>query len=218
MPTMLPSYLRNPWRAARIWMDPFRADYRQRMARCLAPLFDAPITSVLDVGCDDGELATEITALVPRLEFQGVDIQSHRPSAIPRKLFDGRTIPFDDGSFDAVMAIDVLHHTRQIGPLLAEMARVSRKYVIIKDHLTDGPASMIVVGVADYLSNAPYGIPCEFNFPTLDGWQRYFAASRLKIVEFRRNLDLGAATIARYNPLFKLEKLAACQRAGRKPR
>ena len=52
--------------------------------------------------------------------------------------FDGRTIPFDDGTFDAVTFVDVLHHTDDATVLLREAARVASTAVVIKDHLADG--------------------------------------------------------------------------------
>ncbi|HEX4129565.1 MAG TPA: class I SAM-dependent methyltransferase [Pirellulales bacterium] len=197
--------LRYPSLPLRLVTDSFRAGYQRRLAGYLAPLLDG-VGSALDVGCDDGSMASELMALRPGIEFRGVDIQTLRPARIPRAMYDGHTLPFHDGTFDAVIAIDVLHHTRHIPELLAEMARVSRRLVILKEHLVEGAWSTFLVGLGDVLSNAPYGIGCAFNYPTLAGWQASFDAAGLDLVELRQDLDLGPGCIRRYNPLFKLSK------------
>ncbi len=42
----------------------------------------------------------------------------------PDFVYDGKTLPFGDKSFDTVLSIQVLEHTPNPGPLVVEMARV----------------------------------------------------------------------------------------------
>lgn len=187
------------------WWNP---TYRAMVVPHVAALFDDDGSSVLDFGCDDGSTALAIRRFKPSLTFQGVDVQGHRPCAIPRTIYDGRRLPFADSSFDAVLAFDVLHHTDDILASLKELVRVARRYVILKDHACQGPISRWMVGFADVLTNAPYGIRCACNYPSLSRWKEYFADAGLDLVSYRDDLPLGVLCNARQNPIFKLAKRA----------
>jgi len=185
-------------------IDRYRAQYRRHLAVKLRPLLE-DATSVLDVGCDDGVTSELIAKRNGTLRIEGVDVQTVRPCRIPRVIYDGRHLPFDDRSFDVVMALDVLHHTRCIPELITEMARVSRRMIVIKDHCVQGPVSRLAVALGDWITNAPYGIACPYNYPTIDQWERYFALAGLEIVEMRQDLGLNPGT-NRQNPLFRLRR------------
>jgi ubiquinone/menaquinone biosynthesis C-methylase UbiE len=172
----------------------------------LAALFDDDGSSVLDFGCNDGSMALAIQAQRPSLTFQGVDIQDFLPCRIPRTIYDGRRLPFADSSFDVAMAVDVLHHTPDILASLKELARVSRRYVILKEHAAEGPISRFMVGLGDVVSNLPYGIHCTYNYPSLAQWNEHFAAAGLTVAQFRDDLPLGRICNPRQNPIFKLAK------------
>jgi SAM-dependent methyltransferase len=184
----------------------FNPVYKEQLARYIVPLCEDN-SSVLDVGCDDGTVGEIIMQLNPTLKIVGIDIQANRPSKIPRKIYDGKRIPYPDNSFDIVIVLDVLHHTSDILSLLKEIKRVSRKHIIIKDHMTYGTFSNYLISFADYVSNAPYGIKCAFNFPTFERWGSYFNELGLKIIERPRNLSFGFGINERYHPIFKLEKM-----------
>ena len=86
---------------------------------------------VLDVG----ESAGYLPLFDPNLDVIGVDIEV---SAAPlegavRVLGDGRSLPFLDGSFDAVVSSDTLEHVPGDGrsAFLAELSRVSRDLVVV---------------------------------------------------------------------------------------
>lgn len=183
----------------------FNPVYKEQLAGYIAPLCEDN-SRILDVGCDDGTVGELIMKINPTLEIVGIDIQSNRPSKIPRKIYDGRNIPYPDKSFDTVIVLDVLHHTNDILSLLKEIKRVSRKHIIIKDHMTYGRFSNFMICFADYVSNAPYGIRCAFNFPTPGRWNSYFRELGLKIIERPGNLSFGFGINERYHPIFKLEK------------
>ncbi len=180
--------------------------YKGKLAKYVASLCDAGST-VLDVGCDTGYTATSIMKNAHSLKFIGVDVQRGRPALIEKKLYDGRNLPFPDNSFDIVIALDVLHHTRDIAGLLSEMRRVSRKYVIVKDHRKYGFFSNLGISLFDWLANVGYGIKCVFNYPTLDKWKAYFQESGLEIVGMPEKLYFGFGLSGRYNPIFKLKKV-----------
>ena len=58
---------------------------------------------VLDVGCGDGMLDERIQQRHSHLEITGIDVLVRPEARIPVRLFDGRTIPHAEDSFDAVL-------------------------------------------------------------------------------------------------------------------
>jgi ubiquinone/menaquinone biosynthesis C-methylase UbiE len=89
--------------------------------------------SLLDVGCGTG---TTDQVLAPRVRrLHGVDVSEEMliraQQNVPEAQFswyDGEKLPFDDGAFDIVVAICVLHHVpmSQRFKVVSEMVRVSR--------------------------------------------------------------------------------------------
>ena len=180
--------------------------YKRNVAEYVASICEDG-SSVLDVGCDDGTVSKMILDFKPALRIVGVDVQANSPSKIEKKVYNGKNLPFPAGSFDTVMALDVLHHIPDIPAMLEEMKKVSRKHIIIKDHLVCGPLSRLIVGVADYISNVGYGIKCAFNYLSLKEFEALFRMHNLEVVEVNRNLNLGFGQFKRYHVIFKLRKV-----------
>ncbi len=185
----------------------FNPVYKKSLAREIAALCPTGAT-VLDYGCDDGSTAQLILKHNPTLKIVGVDIQAHRAPQIPIKIFDGKTIPYPDNSFDVVIALDVLHHTTDIASHLQELKRVTKKQLIIKDHLSTSPLAKLMISSVDWLSNVIFDIPCAFNYPTKAGWGKLFAQQNLRVRHHFSNLNLGfGGTIGgEQNPVFVVEK------------
>lgn len=183
----------------------FGNNYKLNTAKYISELCDKSST-VLDLGCNDGRMASYVLNYNPSLKIEGVDVQDNLPCKIKRTKYDGKTIPFPDNHFDIVIAIDVLHHTDNIPALIKEMSRVSKKHIIIKDVVTYSIFSHIGISIADYLSNFNYGIKCTYNFPKMKEWKSFFSSNNLKISQQPKNLYFGFGLNERYNPIFKLEK------------
>jgi methionine biosynthesis protein MetW len=90
-------------------------------------------SEVLEVGCGTGLLLERMQAFSRRAE--GVDLS---PGMLARARERGLTVvegsatelPFADDSFDVVCSFKVLSHVRDIERALAEMVRVSRRFVV----------------------------------------------------------------------------------------
>jgi 2-polyprenyl-3-methyl-5-hydroxy-6-metoxy-1,4-benzoquinol methylase len=89
--------------------------------------------TLLDVGCGDGELASELSrrgAIVTALDADSMMIAAaQRRSEIENtqlRLIEGQAerLPFDDESFDFVLAVTVLCFVQDAERAVAEMARV----------------------------------------------------------------------------------------------
>lgn len=92
--------------------------------RLIAELSASP-ESVLDVGGIRGELRTFLAdATITTVNMAGEDADAH---------FDGDRLPFEDGSFEVAVSLDVLEHIPAEGrPLhFSELTRVARRKVIL---------------------------------------------------------------------------------------
>jgi SAM-dependent methyltransferase len=159
------------------------------LCRHIASLIDDG-ASVLDVGCGDGRLAWRLGQLRPDLTICGIDVLARPQSWIPVDSFDGHSIPAADASVDAVLLVDVLHHTEDPRSLLAEAARVSHGAVIVKDHLLEGMLAGRTLRFMDRTHNARHGVALPFNYLRRRQWQRAFAELGLSPESWSERLNL----------------------------
>lgn len=164
----------------------------RRLAERVAPLLPES-ARVLDVGCGDGSLAARVMELRPGVEVSGIDVLVRPRTRVPVEHFDGAVIPKADDSFDAVMMVDVLHHTRDPVPLLREAARVAPGAVVLKDHLADGVLARPTLRLMDWVGNAHHGVALEYNYLTTAQWQTALDAAGLDASVWRTDLDLYPA-------------------------
>jgi SAM-dependent methyltransferase len=145
---------------------------------------------VLDVGCGDGRLARLIADKRPDISICGIDVRQRKDPAMPVETFDGKSIPYGDGSFDVVMFVDVIHHADQPMMLLREAARVARQAILIKDHLVEGPFAYLTLQLMDWVGNARHGVSLPYNYWTLAKWHGVFDKLRLNITFWESDLRL----------------------------
>ena len=80
---------------------------------------------VLDVGCGKGFLVKDLMKVCPGLEVFGIDISEYavlnaEPEVVGRlHLGNAVHLPFPDGSFDAVLAINTVHNLDRAGCIQA---------------------------------------------------------------------------------------------------
>lgn len=177
----------------------FYPTYQQEIIKNLVQLCPQQ-GRVLDVGCDDGSLAVKLMDKNPELEVIGIDIQENRNAQIPRKIYNGKRIPYPNNSFDTVITVDVLHHTKHIPLLLKEMKRVAKKSVIIKDHVSSGFFNYLVICFSDWITNVFQGIKCAFNYPSMQRWKKMFNNQKLKLEKVQQFEDSSG-----YDYIFKLK-------------
>lgn len=161
--------------------DRFRATYVENLERAIGPVGDPELftevkaealldlasrlvgppreLSFLDVGCGPG--LTD-SLLVPDVgAMTGADVSAamieRARAANPTaryELYDGRRLPFADGSFAVSFAICVLHHIDppQRPAFAAELARVTRRggIVVVMEHNPVNPMTRIVVSRCEF--------------------------------------------------------------------
>lgn len=136
---------------------------------------------VLDLGASCGRVANELSKKNNNINFEGVDIHVQEKTFIPIKKYDGRNIPYPDNSFDCVMIIDVLHHDTDPEKIIQEAKRVSKKYILIKDHYWKTKLDFKLLKYADYIGNAPYGVSLPYNYLKVSDWKKIFENLELEI-------------------------------------
>jgi SAM-dependent methyltransferase len=97
-------------------------------ARIWAALGDA--RTVVNVGAGTGSYEPpdrEVTAVEP----SAVMIAQRPPDAAPAVQASSEALPFDDGSFDAAMAVLTIHHWSDFAAGAAELRRVARDRVVV---------------------------------------------------------------------------------------
>jgi ubiquinone/menaquinone biosynthesis C-methylase UbiE len=152
-----------------------------------------PGNRVLDVGCGNGTLARAIMdhpATPKGVLVEGLERYKRGGEPVTVHPYDGVTMPFPADSFDAVIVADVLHHEENEPRLLQECRRVSRRIVIIKDHVVQGPLAQQRISLIDWAANAPYGVKCLYRYHTPQSWKESHASLGMKAAEERLSMNL----------------------------
>jgi SAM-dependent methyltransferase len=135
---------------------------------------------VLDVGCGTGFIAHHLNAMDRRVT--GVDLTAATEAPIPYARFDGRELPFDDATFDAVIFSFVLHHSQNIAGLLAEARRVLRANgrIVVYEDIPERWHDRVLCSWHDHHWQARTG-PCTFL--RFDSWIDLFQALGLRVAQ-----------------------------------
>jgi len=145
---------------------------------------------VLDVGCGDGLISKIIREKRADIAVEGIDVLVRPNAHIPVKQFDGQHLPYTDVSFDAVMFIDVLHHTDDPGVLICEAARVSKSLLLFKDHARDGFLAGSTLRFMDWVGNTRHGVSIPANYWPEKLWRDTFAQLDLTVKYWTHDVPL----------------------------
>jgi SAM-dependent methyltransferase len=145
---------------------------------------------VLDVGTGDGSIAKAIALRRPDIKITGIDVLIRPSTHIPVRPFDGERIPLSEKAVDVVSFVDVLHHTNNARILLLEAARVSRRYIVIKDHLRKGPFARATLQAMDWIGNYGHGVALPYNYLSEQEWREHFRNANLSPERWTESLGL----------------------------
>jgi SAM-dependent methyltransferase len=109
-----------------------------------------PGARVLDVGCGAGQVVGRLTQ--EGFEAHGVDVSEPNIARARKfsdrcRMYDGRHLPFPDGHFASVGALNVLEHVEEPEAFVAELVRVAEPGGRV---LISSPNFLRVLGLRDY--------------------------------------------------------------------
>ncbi len=120
-------------RNARWWQDGFTDGVDPEYEEQILPIAAEQLAGarrVLDVGCGEGQI-TRLAAAGGASVAVGVDptwaqieVAARRGGSVDLARAEAAALPFDDASFDAVVACLVFEHIRAVDDAIAEVARV----------------------------------------------------------------------------------------------
>lgn len=150
---------------------------------------------LLDIGCGEGLVTAELGRR-SGLEAVGVDVDATGapppPPALAVLSYDGHRLPFDDGSFEAVSILTVLHHCDDAGAVLAEAVRVTRPggRLIVAESVYRTSGGLWLLTRLDRFFNGlrgggREGLAGPLHFETEAQWAARFAGLGLGTVETR---------------------------------
>ena len=143
--------------------------------------------SLLDIGCAEGTIPY-LMSQKKNVTVRGADVYFKSEPLIPFIQYEGYTLPFKDKQFNYSMAVDVLHHCKDIKGTLQEMMRVSH-CIIIKDHYYKNGWDRFLLKLFDISANIPYGVNILFNFKKLEEWDQIFKELNLNYSYIDRQMD-----------------------------
>lgn len=133
----------------------------------------------LDIGCGTGEISRLIMDARPGVSMTGVDVLVRDDTFIPVTHFDGQCLPFGDNSFDFAIIVDVLHHTLDATVILKEAARVSKSFVLLKDHYCQSAFDKTVLSFMDWVGNRAHDVSLPYNYLSASQWQSVYDQCQL---------------------------------------
>jgi ubiquinone/menaquinone biosynthesis C-methylase UbiE len=143
---------------------------------------------VLSVGCGSGDIENIIKSNGSK-EIVGLEISKSENPKIPIQLYNGEEFPFENNSFDTVLFVYCLHHTKslqEIRRLMEEAARVSKKEILILDHVYSNILERFGLILFDYCWNKIFYLklkmPITFNYLKEGEWHKLFDDLCLKVI------------------------------------
>lgn len=179
--------------------------------------------SVLDIGCGNGSISHGVMLQRPGICITGLEVLSRPDCLIECAVFDGADTGKDDESFDVCMFVDVLHHTPDAKSLLAEACRVSRRFVLIKDHISEGIMDSLILRFMDWIGNRPHGVALVYKYLSREEWKACFSSLGLSAVDWTDDVPLYAPPFhwifgrrLHFIALLEKKKPAVGERKGRR--
>ncbi len=151
--------------------------YRLRLTEYVGRLLPAAEPCrVLDVGAGDGSLGLAFATFRPGTPVVGIEVAVRKATRAGIRMvrFDGQALPFHDRSFDVALVSNVLHHASDPESLMREVWRVTRRRVIVKDHLCEGPIDDLKLAALDAMGNLRLGAQVRATYLSRARWDRLF--------------------------------------------
>ncbi len=132
--------------------------------------FLKPHHHILEIGAGNG-LVAEMLHCSTGARFTLLDVVDYNRSALPMQLYDGKTLPFADKTFDLALLIFVLHHNPDPRPVLREALRVSRHGILIVENDVRGMVKKPMTQLIDSAEYLRRGVPRCYFTKSAEEWR-----------------------------------------------
>ena len=161
--------------------------YQTVMLSSLLTLWRGQPARLLDIGGGTGVIAQCIAELFPVGKVTAVDVVDRfcPGLSVETRTYDGETLPFAAGAYEAATLNNVVHHVPVAGRtrLFREIARVVGGPLYIKDHEARGWLDHRRLAMLDLLGNIPFGGMVRADYLTPADWRSLAEASGYRIAE-----------------------------------
>jgi len=127
---------------------------------------------ILDVGAGSCEVAKALVDAGFNVKPIDVVNKSLYKNLAPM-IYDGKTLPFPDNSFDVVLLITVLHHIKDPIEVLREAKRVAPKIILMEDLHTNIFQKYLTFAMDSFMNREFLGHP--HTNKTKEEWEKVFA-------------------------------------------
>jgi len=145
---------------------------------------------ILDIGSGSGLIASYIQNKRPDIIITGCDISLRKDSFIKINQCPINKLPYKTASFDGALLIDSLHHNENPQILLEEAKRVSRDFIVIKDHLLQGRFSRVILKFMDRVGNLRFNVALPYTYWPEEKWLQVFNNLTLRVTNFKKSLKI----------------------------
>jgi len=158
---------------------------------------------IIDIGSGTGDVA--FLLLRKGKNITPVDVADfHGPRLVKTIIYDGKTLPFQNNTFDTALLLMVLHHAPNPETVFKEAARVARKIVVIETSYT-GPLNRFFTVISDAIGNLR--LDAFWNsYKTDKDWRRFFEKHGFQIKERRKFNDRNLGVIPFLHILYYLRR------------
>ncbi len=162
--------------------------------------------TLLDFGCGNMVLAEYLQNNFA-VAVTGVDMVDNNLTSLPLVIYSGERLPFEENSFDAVIAVFALHHCTDPEFSLGELVRVSRRKVLIIEETFRNPFEKAILFVHDWIGNhlESWDLNIPLNFLSEKSWCSLFERMALSIVKIQPVKQYSRFNLTR-QLFFELEK------------
>jgi len=144
---------------------------------------------VLDIGSGTGWVAKHMRDLLG-VNIICLDVVNEHQTDVPFLMYDGKKIPYEDNTFDAVLLIYTLHHCDDPIEVLKEARRVSKGKIIIFEDTYTNFFNKLLAKIFDYYSNKKYNpkVKTPFMFKRKEEWLEIFQNLKVRVIA-EKNID-----------------------------
>lgn len=158
---------------------------------------------IIDIGSGTGDVAFLLGKKGKNIT--PVDVGNfHGPRLVKTTIYDGKTLPFKNKSFDTALLLMVLHHTLSPESVLKEASRIADELIIIETSYTN-PINKIFTVISDAIGNLRLEAFWD-SYKTDKKWREIFEKHGFKIEESHKYKDKNLGIIPFLHILYYLKK------------